>query len=486
MALFTNFTAPGVRVQEREEGFRVLEISDFNAVYMFGTASAGEFATATLCTTKNNFVNQFPGSGSLNYVNAMFDQNSALELYFCRVGVATVYLFTLLNAIPANIAFTILGKTFTYTIVAPATIPEIVEDLIAIINSDVDISSQVEAQAGSTTDTFRIVSRDFTLDFTPSGLSGNITAVEQTGVTPTALDYTVAIENTFQTFGKYRAGFALAPEAFMSFGSSSDRQKVGLALEDLVTNFDWCALVDAGSTLTKVSELQTERNLYGSPKGHSWFLGNSAFNLSDQRIPMSCYVASIGTSLIALRGIQKSIAGIDYPLQNVTRVSTEFDDTQQGVLSGSQVNILRRFDGVGVVIWEILTMSTNTNYAQQQGRVVMNVINNTLRGIPGVYSSVFEPIDDEGIFMLTLKSTISSVLRRLWVSGALFGKTENDAYAVICDFENNSLENLQLGQVYAEVYASTTPNARKILIDVVKVPIGQIQSAIVSGEELDA
>lgn len=483
--LFTNSTYPGVRVQEREEGYRVLDISDFNAVYLFGTASAGDHAKPTLCATKNNFTAQFPGSASTKYVSAMFDQNPALELYFVRIGIADVFLFTLLNAIPANISFTILGKTITYAIVAPATIAEIVEDLIQIINSDIDLSAQVEAFPGATTDTFRIVSRSFTLNLSVSGLSANITAVDQTGLNPTANDYTVGIENAFQLLGKYRAGFALAPEAFMGFSSSADRQKVGIALETLATNFDWYSLVDSGQTVTTISALQTERNLYSSPKGHSGFYANRARDLNDQLIPASCYVASIGTQLIALRGLQKSIAGLDYPLQNVTGVDLEFNDTQQGVLASNQINVLRRFDGVGVVIWDILTLSTNTNYAQHQGRIIMNVINNTLRGIPGVYSDVFEPIDDEGIFMLTLKSTISSVLRRLWLTGALFGRTENDAYEVQCDFDNNPLDQLQLGNVYAAVYASTTPNARKILIDTIKVPIGQIQSAIVAGEDLN-
>jgi uncharacterized protein len=480
---FTNFRYPGVRVVEQDSGIKILQINSFNTIYMMGYApnTVSDFGYKFVSSLAD-FKNQFVGSPSEPYVYTVFENDPNTELYFIPVGISDTVLLTIENATPGSLSLTINGEVLNYTILSGATVATVATEIRQLINTNANLSNFMTAYATSNTDEISVIADDFTTQITVTGLTANITSANVTITTPRARDYINSLTQ-FSAFGNYRQGFLIAPEAFSTLSLASDRQSLGNAMEDFVTeyNFDWCALIDKHPDILTVQELQTERNLYSSPLGHSWFYGTYIKALDDSFKPMSCYIAPLGTKMIRDRGIKKSIAGINYRLKDAKAVDVNFTDTQQGILADDQINIARVFDGTGVVAWDILTLSLDTNYSQHQGRVIMNVLNGTLRQIPGLYSYLFEDIDDQGVFLINLRNAIMGVLRTFWEQGALFGATEEEAFEVVCGFENNPDSQLQLGQVYGAVYAATTPNSRKILINVVKAPLGQVQTLATSG-----
>jgi len=50
-----------------------------------------------------------------------------------------------------------------------------------------------------------------------------------------------------------------------------------------------------------------------------------------------------------------------------------------------------------------------------------------------------------------VRRDVSAYLKRVWASGALFGKTPEDAYFVKCDEETNPVEVRDAGQLIIEI-----------------------------------
>jgi len=484
LADFTNFTNTGVRVNELDQGYRILDQASFNCIYVFGSAQDGDY-TPTLVTGASDFGNQFPASLSLPYITNIFLNDPDTEIFFIRVGNSSKFTITVESVTPGLASFSVLGTVISVQIQASDNPATVVETFIAAVNQSIDLTGSAQAYSLPETDSFLIVATDFATDLEVVNVSPNLTAVEDESLSPERIDYITSIQNVFSVQSRPRQGFVIAPEAFANF-AQGDRQSIGLALENLAATFDFYTLVDIGANQLKVAQILTERALYNSPKGHSEFYGNWIADLNDQPMPPSTYVAAACTLAIRTQGLKKSHAGVDFALKNAKYPIVDFNDTQAGVLSANQVNVFRNLEGRGIIASDILTLAVNPNYAQHQGRIIMNVLNGTLRGVPGLYDSVFDPIDAQGVFLMTLGNTIKSVLRRMWQSGALFGNTEQDAFEVICDFRNNPDDQLSLGYVQAAVYAATVPNARKILINTVKISIGQIQAVAASGNLIEA
>jgi uncharacterized protein len=477
---FSNFTYPGVRVVESSDGYRILDLASFSTVYLFGSSTSGSYEP-TLCTSYNEFLNLFPGSLSDPYVRVLLESsnlsNSATNaLYFVRVGIASTFRVTLLNATPGTVALTINGQNISTVIQSGDTITETITTLITLINQNVNISGDLSALPGETSDSLLVVSDSFSTPITISGNTPNTNVVEQTSLTPRATDYAQAILNAFSIYEIWPQGFVIAPEAFATFDDEDDRQIVGRAMETLASasNFDWFSVIDVGEDVITTQQLLDERALYSSPQGHSAIFAPWVRTLYNQLIPASPVVVNEALRAIKQSGTKRAFAGTEFALTTVQSLETKYNDTQQGILNPQGVNLIRELRNLGTVIWGARTLATDTNYVQIPGRLTMNSINGTIRQVPGLYNFVFEPLESNGELLIRLKESLDSIMRRFYKAGALFGETEEQAFFVKCDFENNSADEMNLGNVYAAVYAATTPYAEKILINTIKVPIGQV------------
>ena len=83
---------------------------------------------------------------------------------------------------------------------------------------------------------------------------------------------------------------------------------------------------------------------------------------------------------------------------------------------------------------------------------------------------VFEPNDTD--LWGRVKRTISTFLYRVWLDGALFGTTAEQAYYVKCDDETNQSEVIESGQVVCEIGISPVKPAEFVVFRLAQLPSG--------------
>jgi hypothetical protein len=470
--IFANIQSPQVRVVETTQGYRSLEIASHQAVYMIGSSAAGDYLKPTQVTSLADFTNVFGASPSEASVKLFFRNDKRGILYFVRTPIAIRYNVTVDTLIVGDYELDINGTLVTYTSTATDTIADVVSGLISAVNTSA-VANQVTAQVGATNDGL-IIRNDDPLVGTLTIVEGNnLTSTLATPTVPTSVDYVYAIENSFDYEDDWEQGFLIAPEAFQLLTIQSDRLSVGSAMEALASSdlFDWVALVDAGNDLTP-AEAKSEGLLYTSPQGHTSFYYPYVKDLEDGIVPASAGVAGLATRRFKEEGFHQPPAGSKFPMLGVKDVVTRVITQVQDTLNPFGINAVRNLRNKGVVVWAMRTRSNNEFYTFLHTRVIMNVLNGTLRR--GFDNELFSAIDGNGVLLNSISQTASSVCSRLWRGKALFGATEVEAFEVKCDFENNLPAELERGNVVLEVYAVPVPAMEKLLINTIRVSIGSL------------
>lgn len=468
--IFNSMLSPGVRVVETTQGYRSLEIASHQTVYMVGSSATGDYLNPTQVVSYADFSNVFGASPSEAAVKLFFRNDKRGILYFIRTPIAERHLVSIDTATTGAYTITINGTDVTFNRTTE-TVDQITDELISAINLST-VSSQVTAIAGVNSDELIIRSDNPLVDLTVS-VTANMTSINDTPTTPTSVDYVYAIENSFDVEDDYDQGFLIAPEAFQTLDTSNERVSVGLAMEAHCANndYDWVAIIDAGSDLTP-EQAKAEGVLYNSPQGHSAYYYPHLVDLDDVVVPASAGVAGVATRRFKEEGFQQPFAGAKFPVlgvkDTVTRVSTQVQDT----LNPDGINVVRNLRNKGVVIWGMRTRSTDSFYKFVNTRVIMNVLNGTLRR--GFDNDLFSVVDGQGVLLNSISQTAARVCSRLWRGKALFGATEVEAFEVKCDFENNLPEELEQGNVLLEVYAVPAPAMEKMLINTIRLAIGSL------------
>lgn len=483
-ALFTNLLSPGVFLNENTAGFRTVEIASFQSVYCFGSAATGVSLVPTLIQSYADFQNQFTISPSANAVKLFFRNNPQGTFFFIRVAIAPSQILTVnTKVLGANTISVSGGSPLTYTVLAADTLATIASGLLALINADPVASALVTALPGATSDKI-IVKSDTNATFTLTKTLGDILFTPVASTIVSSTDYISAIGTVFGADESWKQGFVIVPEAYQNLTVPAEILAVSNAIGILCSNinFDWIGIIDNSASSTTIQALQTEGQAVVSPKGHLVYYAPFVTDLETNTVPVSAAIAGIWTKRIREQGIQQPPAGKLYPIQGVTDVSVKYSNADQNILNPLNINLVRNLRNKGIVSWGMRTRSNDSYYTQCVTRVIMSVLNGTLRD--AFDTELFTSIDGQGILLLRIEETAKSVCRRLWQSGSLFGETESDAFAVLCSFVNNSPANINLGNVLLEVFASTSPAVEKILVSTVKVNIGQVQSSANAGIQL--
>ena len=495
---FANFNRPGVKVVEQTTGYRVTEIAAHQTIYMIGGATSGPYNTPTLAQGPTDFTNQFGGSLSEASVKLLFRNNPSALLYFVRSYVSPSVRVAIDAAAADDYVVTLTGAAFdeegnaiefngtpvtylddvTYSAEAGETVDEIATGLQNAINAS-DGAEFVTATA--TVEDGEILLRvdkaGYTLTVTAA--AGDITIVDETAAL-TSSDYVAAIENSFDKDDDIPQGFLIAPEAFQ-YLSASDRLSVAIAMEALCSqdSFDWVALLDCGPEIGSVATAKADGEQYVSPQGHSAYYAPYLLDIDNQVVPPSAAVAAIHTRRFAEQGYQQPGAGASYALKGVKDVTYRFSNQEQEVLNPININLIRNLQNKGVCIWGMRTRSADAFYKFTVTRVIMNVLNGTLRRAYDF--ALFSSIDGQDVFLSRAEDTANAVCRQMWIGGALFGATAAEAYQVIASRANNSAENLENGNVLVEVYAVPSTASERVLVGTYRVGIGQVQTAANAG-----
>jgi uncharacterized protein len=257
-------------------------------------------------------------------------------------------------------------------------------------------------------------------------------------------------------------GYLAAPEFFQAYTLQSERTALQLQMEALAADprYYWVSVVDMGSGTSTTQALfvnaaQTERATYVSVRGNSWVTFPYLRNLVGADVPSS--LAQIGVALRRARteGFTQPPAGTNYPIYGVKGTSISISADQQGQLNPLGINCIRTLPARGTVVYGARTLSVNPYYRFGATRVILNVLAGSLTD--AFDSVLFTLVDGQGVLFNRVRQTANNYCEQLRRAGGLFGSTAEEAYLVICDLTNNTLDSLETGAVYLDVIVKPSP-----------------------------
>lgn len=180
---------------------------------------------------------------------------------------------------------------------------------------------------------------------------------------------------------------------------------------------------------------------------YPWIKIADPFNAGRQiAIPPSGHMAGIYARSDSQRGVHKAPA--NETISGALDLTVNVTKAEQELLNPNGVNCIRKFPGRGIRVWGARTLAmTDPSWRYINVRRLFSYVEASVeRNTQWV---VFEPND----FMLWAKvrRDVTAFLRTVWLSGALFGVTPEQAFYVKCDEETNPTELRDLGQMVCEI-----------------------------------
>jgi hypothetical protein len=166
---------------------------------------------------------------------------------------------------------------------------------------------------------------------------------------------------------------------------------------------------------------------------------------TSKMVPPSGHMAGVYNRTDAERGVHKA------PANEVVRGAIDLElmlsKKEQDTLNPIGVNCIRSFPGRGIRVWGGRTLSSDGSWRYINVRRLFVMTEASMD--VGLQWVVFEPNDR--MLWARVRRDVTSFLRTLWLSGALFGSTPEEAFYVKCDDELNPPEIRDLGQLIIEV-----------------------------------
>lgn len=175
-------------------------------------------------------------------------------------------------------------------------------------------------------------------------------------------------------------------------------------------------------------------------------------------VPPSGHVVGIYNRSDAERGVHKAPA--NEVVLGATDLELNITKGEQGVLNKIGVNCIRSFPGRGIRVWGARTLSSDGSWRYISVRRLFNQVGSSLD--TGLQWVVFEPNNHN--LWAKVRRDITSFLRVIWRSGALFGTAPEAAFYVKCDEELNPPEIRDLGQLIIEVGLAPVKPAEFVIL----------------------
>jgi phage tail sheath protein FI len=171
----------------------------------------------------------------------------------------------------------------------------------------------------------------------------------------------------------------------------------------------------------------------------------SGANGNSKLVPPSGHVVGICNRSDAERGVHKAPA--NEVVMGAIDLELKLSKGEQDMLNPIGVNCIRAFPGRGIRVWGGRTLSSDGSWRYINVRRLFIMVEASMDA--GLQWVVFEPNDTT--LWAKVRRDVTSFLRVVWRSGALFGDTPEQAFYVKCDEELNPSEIRDLGQLIIEV-----------------------------------
>jgi uncharacterized protein len=197
-----------------------------------------------------------------------------------------------------------------------------------------------------------------------------------------------------------------------------------------------------GESGGEASGLRPRQSAYGTFY-FPWIEAYDPLSGSAVPTPPSGHVAGVWARTDTLRGVHKAPA--NEPLMGgVVDLAYRVTRQEQELLNPAGVNCIRFFTAEGIRIWGARTLDAEASeWRYLNVRRLFNMLKESIA--EGTRWIVFEPNDP--LLWGSIRRDIGEFLTRVWLDGALFGATKEQAFFVKCDEETNPPEVRNAGQV---------------------------------------
>jgi phage tail sheath protein FI len=176
-----------------------------------------------------------------------------------------------------------------------------------------------------------------------------------------------------------------------------------------------------------------------------WIVASEPESGTRRRMPPTGHVLGVYSRTDTERGVYKAPA--NEVLRGALDLRFDINDNLQGQLNPRGVNAIRRFPGRGIRVWGARTLSSNGLWKYVSVRRLFIFLERSI--YEGTQWVVFEPNDPK--LWARLTDTVRLFLRTQWREGALFGRTEGEAFFITCDRTTMTQDDILNGRLICEI-----------------------------------
>jgi phage tail sheath protein FI len=178
---------------------------------------------------------------------------------------------------------------------------------------------------------------------------------------------------------------------------------------------------------------------------YPWIVTSDPSTGARKLIPPGGHSVGVYARTDSERGVFKAPA--NETVRGALDLEFDINDGTQDVLNPKGVNAIRRFPGRGIRIWGARTLSSNTLWKYVSVRRLFIFLERSI--YEGTQWVVFEPNDAR--LWARVTDTIRLFLRAQWRLGALYGRTEEQAFFITCNESVMSQDDILNGRLICEI-----------------------------------
>jgi phage tail sheath protein FI len=208
------------------------------------------------------------------------------------------------------------------------------------------------------------------------------------------------------------------------------------------------AVVDSPKAVNDANALNPRNSITDSSYAafyYPWIYTNDPRTGARKLIPPGGHVLGVYARTDTDRGVFKAPA--NEILRGALALEYDINDSMQDVLNPRGVNAVRSLPGRGIRVWGARTISSDSLWKYVPVRRLFIFLERSI--YEGTQFVVFEPNDDR--LWARVVDTIRLFLRGQWRLGALFGRTEAEAFFITCDRTTMSQDDILNGRLICEI-----------------------------------
>ena len=178
---------------------------------------------------------------------------------------------------------------------------------------------------------------------------------------------------------------------------------------------------------------------------YPWIITSDPRTGARKMVPPGGHVLGVYARTDTERGVFKAPA--NEIVRGALALEYEINDQMQDDLNPKGVNVLRSFPGRGIRVWGARTITSNGLWKYVSIRRLFIFLERSI--YEGTQWVVFEPNDDR--LWARVIDTIRLFLTTQWRLGALFGRTEQEAFFITCDRTTMSQDDILNGRLVCEI-----------------------------------